>query len=62
MNDELTQSLVQPLTRCSALKKFGVGLTGLRGSLSSAHDYRVDTEEALVFINDVVARVNAGQL
>jgi len=33
-----------------------------RGSLSSAHDYRVDTEEALTFINDVIARVNAGQL
>jgi hypothetical protein len=33
-----------------------------RGSLSSAHDYRVDTQEALSFINDVVARVNAGQL
>ena len=33
-----------------------------RGSLSSAHDYRVDTAEALTFINDVIARVNAGEL
>ena len=33
-----------------------------RGSLSNAHDYRVDTEEARTFINDVIARVNAGEL
>jgi hypothetical protein len=33
-----------------------------RGSLSSAHDYRVDTEEALTFINQVIEMVNAGTL
>ena len=33
-----------------------------RGSLSSAHDYRVDTQEALTFINDIIAGVNAGEL
>jgi Trypsin len=33
-----------------------------RGSLSSAHDYRVDTEEALTFLNQVIARVEAGEL
>ena len=33
-----------------------------RGSLSSAHDYRVDTEVALDFINDVIAAVEAGRL
>jgi hypothetical protein len=33
-----------------------------RGTLTSAHDYRVDTAEALTFINQVIARVNAGEL
>jgi hypothetical protein len=33
-----------------------------RGTITSAHDYRVDTEEALTFINDVIARLNAGEL
>jgi hypothetical protein len=33
-----------------------------RGSLSSAHDYRVDTSEALTFINAVISMVEAGQL
>jgi hypothetical protein len=33
-----------------------------RGTLTNGHNYRVDTEEALAFINDVIARVNAGEL
>jgi hypothetical protein len=33
-----------------------------RGSLSSAHDYRVDTAQALPFLNDVIARVKVGEL
>jgi hypothetical protein len=33
-----------------------------RGSLSSAHDYRVDTEVALNFLNNVITMVDAGQL
>lgn len=33
-----------------------------RGSLSTSHDYRVDTAEALTFINDVIAKVRAGYL
>jgi len=32
-----------------------------RGSLTSSHDYRVDTEEALTFVNQVIARVEAGE-
>ena len=33
-----------------------------RGSLSTSHDYRVDTEEALSFLNAVIAMVEAGGL
>jgi len=33
-----------------------------RGTLTNAHDYRVDTEEALSFINQVIARVEAREL
>jgi hypothetical protein len=33
-----------------------------RGSLSTSHDYRVDTDEALTFINEVIRKVNAGEL
>jgi hypothetical protein len=32
------------------------------GNLSGAHSYRVDTQPALTFINQVLAMVNAGQL
>ena len=33
-----------------------------RGSLTSSHDFRVDTEEALDFIEEIIARVEAGEL
>jgi len=33
-----------------------------RGSLTSSQEFRVDTEEALGFLNDVIARVEAGEL
>ena len=33
-----------------------------RGTLTSAHDYRVDTAEALDFLNAVIAMVEAGEL
>ena len=33
-----------------------------RGSLSSSHNYRVDTGEALSFVNQVIAMVEAGEL
>ena len=33
-----------------------------RGSLSVSHDCRVDTAEALSFINGVIAKVSAGEL
>ena len=32
-----------------------------RGTLTSSHDYRVDTEEALSFLNQVIAMVDAGE-
>ena len=33
-----------------------------RGSLTSSHDYRVDTAEALDFLNQVIESVNDGDL
>jgi hypothetical protein len=33
-----------------------------RGTLTNVHDYRVDTTVALSFINDVITRVNNGEL
>ena len=46
-----------PVTRQETLVALVSG-----GNLSNVHNYRVDTAEALTFINGVIARVNAGEL